>query len=53
MIPIKTNSMHPQTRVEKEGYPDVVTYTLKVLQLDFYALIETNTNLSFVMPYVD
>ncbi|XP_049399740.1 uncharacterized protein LOC125863779 [Solanum stenotomum] len=41
-----------QTRGEQEGSPNVIIGMLKVFQLDVYSLLDPDTTLSFVTPYV-
>ena len=41
-----------QTRQDQEDSPDVVTGTLRVFDLDVYALFDPGVTLSFVTPYI-
>ncbi|XP_069154521.1 uncharacterized protein [Solanum lycopersicum] len=41
-----------QTLQDQEGSPDVVTGTLRVFDLDVYALLDPGDNLSFITPYI-
>ncbi|KAH0637947.1 hypothetical protein KY290_036496 [Solanum tuberosum] len=42
----------PQARQDQEDFPDVVTGTLRVFDLDVYALLDPGATLSFVTPYI-
>ena len=41
-----------QVRQDQEDSPDVVTGTLRVFDLDVYALLDPGATLSFVTPYI-
>ncbi|KAH0729478.1 hypothetical protein KY289_000666 [Solanum tuberosum] len=41
-----------QARQDQEDSPDVVTGTLRVFDLDVYALLDPHATLSFVTPYI-
>ncbi|WMV59458.1 hypothetical protein MTR67_052843 [Solanum verrucosum] len=41
-----------QARQDQEDSPDVVTGTLRVFDLDVYALLDPGATLSFVTPYI-
>ena len=41
-----------QARQDHEGSPDVVSGTLRVFDLDVYALFNSGATLSFVTPYI-
>ena len=41
-----------QARQDQEGFPDVVTSTVLVFDLDVYALLDPGDTLSFVTPYI-
>ena len=48
-----TNHLYAlNNRQEQQNFPDVVTGLIRVIDFTFYALLEPEVSLSFVIPYV-